>query len=81
MIAQHAYAVLTRDIPEHGLLAGDVGVVIHIHRKPGADTPDGYMLEMFSLDGVSLDEVSVTADAVRPALETDRLHARTVAAE
>jgi hypothetical protein len=81
MIAEHAYAVLTRDIPEHGLQAGDVGVVIHIHRKPGAETPDGYMLEMFTVSGVSLNEVSVTADAVRPALETDRLHARAVAAE
>jgi hypothetical protein len=81
MIAEHAYAVLTRDIPERGLQAGDVGVVIHIHRKPGAEAPDGYMLEMFTVDGVSLDEVSVTADAVRPALATDRLHARTVAAE
>jgi hypothetical protein len=81
MIAEQAYAVLTRDVPEHGLQAGDVGVVIHIHRQPGAEAPDGSMLEMFTVDGVSLDEVSVTADAVRPALATDRLHARAVAAE
>ena len=81
MMAEHTYTVLTRDLPEHGLKAGDVGVVIHIHRKPGAAEPDGYLLEMFTVDGVSLDEVSVPADAVRPALATDRLHARAVAAE
>lgn len=81
MIAEHSYAVLTRDIPEHGLQAGDVGVVIHIHRKPGTGEAEGYLLEVFTVDGVSLDEVSILADALRPALATDRLHARAVAAE
>jgi uncharacterized phage infection (PIP) family protein YhgE len=81
MISEHAYAVLTRDVAEHGLKAGDVGVVIHVHRKPGAATPDGYMLELFTVNGVSVDEVSVPADAVRAALATDRLHARAAAAE
>ena len=81
MIVEHAYAVLTQDIPEHGLQAGDVGVVVHIHRKSEAGAPEGYMLEMFTVDGVSVGEVSVPADAVRPALATDRLHARAVAAE
>ncbi|MEQ1865085.1 MAG: DUF4926 domain-containing protein [Micropepsaceae bacterium] len=80
MIAEHAYAILTRDLPEHGLKVGDVGVVIHVHRKLGAE-PDGYLLEVFTVDGVSLDEVSVPADAVRPSLATDRLHSRAVAAE
>jgi Domain of unknown function (DUF4926) len=79
MIAEHSYAVLTRDVPEHRLKAGDVGVVIHVHRKAGGGDAAGYLLEVFTVDGVSLDEVSVPADAVRPASSTDRLHARAAA--
>jgi hypothetical protein len=32
MITEHASVVLTADIAASGLQAGDVGVVIHIHR-------------------------------------------------
>lgn len=81
MIAEHGYAVLTRDVPEHRLKAGDVGVVIHVHHKLNATEPDGYLLEVFTVNGVSLDEVWVPADAVRATLATDRMHARATAAE
>jgi hypothetical protein len=81
MIAEHERAVLTRDIPEEGLVAGDVGVVVHIHTRAGVEGPVGYMLELFSLDGESLREVSVPVDAVRPVQADDLMHARTVAAE
>ena len=81
MIAEHDYAVLTRDLPDLGLAAGDVGVVIHVHRKTGSSEAAGYMLEIFTVDGQSMDEVSVPADAVRPANAGDRVSARPVAAE
>lgn len=81
MIPEHAHAVLTHDIPELGLKAGDVGVVVHVHRPDGAAQPEGYMLEIFTVDGDSIDEVSVPASAVRRTLPTDRLHARPVPAE
>lgn len=81
MIAEHAYAVLVRDVPEAGLIAGDVGVVIHAHQRPGENTPVGYLLELFTVDGRSIGEVSVPADAVRPSADNDRLHVRPVAAE
>ncbi|OYX48259.1 MAG: hypothetical protein B7Y90_11485 [Alphaproteobacteria bacterium 32-64-14] len=81
MIAEHAYAVLTRDMPEHGLASGDVGVVIHIHRQSGKDEPIGYMLELFTVDGRSIGEVSVPADAVRAVNDNDRVQVRPVAAE
>lgn len=80
-IAEHQRAVMTRDIPDLGLVAGDVGVVVHIHRKPGEANPVGFMLEFFSLDGESLREESVPADAVRPVTAGDLMHARPVAAE
>lgn len=80
-IREHGYAVLTRDLPQEGLRAGDVGVVVHIHTRPGVDGPVGYMLETFTIDGESLDTISVPADAVRAANERDRASARQVAAE
>ncbi len=81
MIREHAYAVLTQDIPELGLAAGDVGVVIHVHAEAQSNEPMGYMLELFTVDGRSIGEVSVPAYAVRAVSETDRLQVRPVAAE
>lgn len=80
-IREHGYAVVTRDIPTEGLRAGDVGVVVHIHMSPDRTKPIGYMLERFTIDGESLDVVSVPADAVRQTTERDIASARTVAAE
>lgn len=80
-ILEHGYAVVTRDIPEEGVRAGDVGVVVHIHRRPGEVAPVGYMLERFTIDGESLDVVSVPADAVRATTSADVTTARPVAAE
>ena len=31
MLPEHTYAVLTVDMPEHGLKSGDVGVIVHIY--------------------------------------------------
>lgn len=81
MISEHSHAVLTRDIPDLGLAAGDVGVVVHIHMGPDRNAPLGYMLELFTVDGKTIDVVSVPADAVRPSADADRLHVRPVAAE
>jgi len=82
MIAELSHAVLTRDIADKGLRAGDVGVVVHIHRDGERVEPIGYMLELFSVDGESLGTESVPADAVRPSTINDRMHVRTdVAAE
>jgi hypothetical protein len=80
-IVEHERAVITRDISELGLVAGDVGVVVHIHRKPGQSEPVGYMLEFFALDGESMREESVPSDAVRRVAANDLMHARPVAAE
>lgn len=80
-IVEHGYAVVTRDIPEEGVRAGDVGVVVHIHYRPGDTAPVGYMLERFTINGESLDVVSVPADAVRATTSADVTTARPVAAE
>lgn len=80
-IVEHERAVVSRDLPELGLVTGDVGVVVHVHRKPGHAEPVGYMLEFFSLDGESMREESVPSDAVRRVAANDLMHARPVAAE
>jgi hypothetical protein len=80
-IPEHSYAVLTRDLPSDGLRVGDVGVVVHVHRRPGDAAPVGYMLETFTVQGEGLETVSVPADAVRAATPNDMAHTRPVAAE
>jgi len=31
MIKEHDYIVLTTDLPEDGLVVGDIGTVVHVH--------------------------------------------------
>lgn len=71
MIAEHNRAILTADLPDHGLKAGDMGTVVHIYADGKA-----YELEFFTLDGHTLDVVTVEAAQVRAATRRDMLHAR-----
>lgn len=71
MIKEHERAVLTMDLPEYGLQAGDVGVVVHIYKDGEA-----YEVEFFTLDGETLDVVTVEAEHVRPVSPRDVMHAR-----
>ena len=71
MIREHERAVLTRDFPELGLRAGDVGTVVHVYRDGGA-----YEIEFFALDGRTLDVVTVEAEHVRQIGHRDMLHVR-----
>jgi len=71
VIQEHAQVVLTADLPEHDFKVGDVGVVVHIHRDG-----EGYELEMFAVDGHTLDVVTVEASQVRPVDHRDVLHVR-----
>lgn len=75
MIREHERAVLTRDLPERGLKAGDVGTVVHVYRDGAA-----YEIELFALDGRTLDVVTVEAEHVRPVGYRDMLHVRELSA-
>jgi hypothetical protein len=74
MINEHERAILTVDLPEYGLRAGDMGVVVHIHQQ-GA----GYELEFFTAEGKTIDVITVEADQVRPASSREIMHARSLA--
>lgn len=76
-IAEHERAVLTADVPEKGLVAGDVGTVVSVHREREGGAPAGYTLEFFSLSGETITLATVAAEEVRPARSTDVTHART----
>ena len=67
--------VLTKDLPEDGLRAGDVGVVVECY-PARADVPEGYELEFFPATGQTVAVVSVPADAVREARGHDVLSVR-----
>ena len=79
-IAEHDVVVLTRDVPEHNLVVGDTGVVVSIHTD-ASGAHRGYVLELFAVDGSTIDVVDVSADYVRQARRSDLSHARPVAAE
>lgn len=71
MIKEHERAILTDNLPEYGLQAGDIGVVVMVHNGG-----EGYEVEFFTVDGKTLDVVTVEAGQVRPVSSTDILHAR-----
>jgi hypothetical protein len=71
MITEHASVVLTEDISSSGLQAGDVGVVVYIHRQGAA-----YEVEFMTLDGGTLAIETLEARQVREAGSCDVPHVR-----
>jgi hypothetical protein len=78
MLALFERVVLTRDLPDESLQAGDVGVIVE-HYPATAEVPEGYELEVFAASGKTLAVVSVIATFVRRATERDILTVREVA--
>ncbi len=60
MIKELERVALTTDFPEHRLKAGDIGTVVHVY---GAG--EGYMVEFVTLDGKTLDVITVSASQIR----------------
>lgn len=71
MIDKYASIVLTVDIPAAGLEAGDVGVVLHVHRSGEA-----YEVEFMTLDGGTLTIQTLEARKIRAAGNLDIPHVR-----
>ena len=71
MIREHDRVVLRKPIPEQGLKMGDVGTVIHVHRKAEA-----FEVEFLTLHGETVGIATVTASQVRPVLKREITHAR-----
>ena len=71
MIREHDCVVLTEDIPDKGLQAGDIGTVVHIHQA-GA----GYEVEFMTLAGETVAIATLIAAQVRPITKRDIAHVR-----
>ena len=74
MIKEHDCVVLTHDIPDEGLKAGDLGTVVHIHRDGAA-----YEVEFVTLTGQTVAVVTVLASQCRPVSRRDISHVRELA--
>jgi hypothetical protein len=77
MIKDLDVVALTRDVPEHGLVAGDIGTVVFVYdtKTPGP----AYEVEFAALDGTSIAIVTVEAPSVRPIRAREIAHGRQVA--
>ncbi|MEO5913816.1 MAG: DUF4926 domain-containing protein [Luteolibacter sp.] len=71
-------AVLARDLPAHGLCAGDVVKVVDHH--PAADGEEGYSIEVFNTLGETIAVTSVPASALEPLLANEVFSVRKLSA-
>jgi hypothetical protein len=71
--------ILTRDVEDAGLRAGDVGTVVERHRVPGM-AEDGYSVEFFDMTGNTVAVVTVAASALRAPTPGDRPAVRALTA-
>jgi hypothetical protein len=75
MIKEHENAVLTVDLPSTGLMAGDIGVVVHVYENAKA-----YEVEFIALDGNTLAVETLDADKIRSIRDREIPHVRGMAA-
>ena len=72
MLKELDSAVLTVDLPEHGLSAGDLGTVVLVHGR------EGYEVEFVTLEGETIAIVSLAAGQLRAVEPREIAHARAV---
>lgn len=65
--------VLDRDLPEHGLRAGDLGAVVEVYE------PDGLEVEFVTASGKTQALVTLNVKDVRPVQDGDLVAVRSVA--
>ena len=70
-IKEHDCVVLTTDLLEDNLKAGDVGTVVHIHKNGVA-----YEVEFVTLTGRTVAVATVEASDLRPVGQRDINHVR-----
>lgn len=70
MLKELDSAVLTVDLPEYGLSAGDLGTIVLVHGN------EGYEVEFMTLEGETLAVVSLRSDQLRSIEPREIAHAR-----
>lgn len=76
MIREHDRIVLTTNLPDDGLEAGDVGTVVHIHAGSAA-----YEVEFMTLTGKTIAVTTVLPSQLRPVNKRDVAHVRELGAK
>ena len=71
MFREHERIVLITDILEEGLVAGDVGTIVHIHPREEA-----FVVEFMALDGNTIAIATVLPSQARLVTDKDITHAR-----
>ena len=71
ILSEHSLVVLTRDIPESGLDAGDVGAIVHIYGQGVA-----YEVEFVDGVGATIALVTLKSESVRAVGSGELLHTR-----
>ncbi len=74
MIKELNQVVLTVDLPDHGLVRGDIGTVVLLHGE------EGYEVEFVALDGETIAVASLSTSQVRPIGPREIAQARTIEA-
>jgi hypothetical protein len=64
-------AILTVDLRDEGLRAGNVGTIVNEHVVPGV-TEKGYSVEFFDMTGRTVAVVTVPASSLREPTPADR---------
>jgi hypothetical protein len=75
MIHELKTVILTTDLPNHSLKAGDLGTVVLVYEH------SGYEVEYMTIGGETVTVVSLSPDQVRPVGHREMAHARLVITE
>ncbi len=73
MYKEHDVVVLRRDLPDHGLMEGDVGAIVGVYRS------GGYEVEFTAPAGETVAVVTLSEGDIRPRGRREILHVREVA--
>lgn len=68
---EHDQIVLTEDLPELGLQAGDVGVIVHVY-----PASEAYEVEFLTLDGETAGIATLPSGKVRAVRKGEIAHVR-----
>jgi hypothetical protein len=71
MIREHDSVVLMHNLPDEGLVAGDIGTVVHIHSRGSA-----FEVEFMTQAGETVAVVTLRADQLRAIAPGDLAHVR-----
>jgi len=69
--------ILLRDLPEEGLCAGDIGIIVEQHNVIGLET--GYSVEFFDMFGNTVAIVTLPVSSLRLPNNADRPAVRLMA--